>query len=321
MIRWGILGAGNIAHRFAASLEHVDDAELVAVSRRSEQKAREFLAEVPCAVDARAYGDHEALLADPAVDAVYISLPHEFHHAWSLAAIAAGKAVLCEKPAMLTADEMREVASASRSAGVLFMEAMKTRFVPAHEEVLRAVEHIGPVESVVATMCGNSLAKYIENGCCLLGGGPGSGVLLDCGIYCASWIDELLPGDIEVTGATCERYRDGSDVYCDAELLIGGVRAELECACDRAKPRVLRIEGARGTLVAPSPHRPERIELELSDGEARVIEAPYVVDDFYGQITHFCELLRRGAVESPVMPHAASIRCAEILDAIRIAMG
>ena len=67
MVRYGILGAGNIARRFAASLAHETHAELVAVSRRSEEKAREFLDQNPCAADARAYGSHEALLADPAV--------------------------------------------------------------------------------------------------------------------------------------------------------------------------------------------------------------------------------------------------------------
>lgn len=101
MIRFGILGAGNIAHRFAASLAKVEGAELVAASRRTAEKAAAFLAEVPCAPGARAYGDHEALLADPEVDAIYLALPHDLHHAWALRALDAGKAVLCEKPAML----------------------------------------------------------------------------------------------------------------------------------------------------------------------------------------------------------------------------
>ena len=317
MIRWGILGAGNIAHRFAASLEHVDDAELVAVSRRSEQKAREFLAEVPCAVDARAYGDHVALLADPAVDAVDISLPLDFQHAWCLAAIAAGKAVLCEKPAMLTADEMREVASASRSAGVLFMEAMKTRFVPLHDKVIDAIRGLGPIQSVKTSLCNDSIAHYIGTDCYVLGGGPGSGVLLDCGIYCASWIEELLTGDIGLDRAICERYGDGSDIYCDAHLNVGGVPAELECACDRALPRDLTVRCERGKIVVHDLHRARVAEMDWLDGGHMDIDAPYVVDDFHSEIEHFCGLMRAGSLESPVMPHAATVRCAEIIDVVR----
>ncbi|MEE1274686.1 MAG: Gfo/Idh/MocA family oxidoreductase, partial [Olegusella sp.] len=108
-VRWGILGAGNIAHRFAQSLSHVEGAELVALSCRSAEKAAAFAGEFGVersgvfsdealgAADAA----HTALLADPEVDAVYLSLPHALHHDWAVRALRAGKAVLCEKPAML----------------------------------------------------------------------------------------------------------------------------------------------------------------------------------------------------------------------------
>ncbi|WP_186365783.1 Gfo/Idh/MocA family protein [Enorma burkinafasonensis] len=320
MIRWGILGAGNIAHRFAASLAHVEGAELVAASCRSEGKAHAFLDAVPCAEGANAYGDHAALLADPDVDAVYLATPHAFHRAWALATIEAGKAVLCEKPAMLTAEEAREVTAAAHDAGVLFMEAMKTRFVPLHDTVVRHVGELGRIERVEASLCNDSLGHYIGTDVYVLGGGAGSGVLLDCGIYCASWLEELLPGSIGVTGAACTRYEDGSDVYCDGELTIGGVSAELECACDRAKPRELRVTGTNGTLVVEDLHRPQRARLVAADGSEHAIEMPYEVDDFYGQIAHFCGLMRAGATESPVMPHAATVRCAQILDAVSGAM-
>lgn len=229
MIRFGILGAGNIAHRFAASLAKVEGAELVAASRRTAGKAAAFLAEVPCAPGARAYGDHEALLADPEVDAIYLALPHDLHHAWALRALDAGKAVLCEKPAMLSEGEAAEVTAAARERGLLFMEAMKTRFVPLHPHVVDAVGALGPVARVHASLCNDALASYRTRDTYILGGGPGSGVLLDCGIYCASWLDELLPGEIAVERVDTAFY-EGSDVYVDACMTIGGVAAELECA-------------------------------------------------------------------------------------------
>ncbi|MBQ1840488.1 MAG: Gfo/Idh/MocA family oxidoreductase, partial [Atopobiaceae bacterium] len=140
MVRWAILGAGNIAHRFAASLAHVENAELVAASCRTREKAEAFLAEVPRAEGARAYAGHDALLADPKVDAIYLALPHQFHHEWAIKALRAGKAVLCEKPAMLTAVEMAEVAEVAHETGCLFMEAMKPRFVPLYAQVMQAAE-------------------------------------------------------------------------------------------------------------------------------------------------------------------------------------
>ncbi|WP_368285927.1 Gfo/Idh/MocA family protein [Enorma massiliensis] len=316
MIRFGILGAGKIAHRFAASLAKVEGAELVAASRRTAEKAAAFLAEVPCTPGARAYGDHEALLADPEVDAIYLALPHDLHHAWALRALDAGKAVLCEKPAMLSEAEAAEVTAAARERGLLFMEAMKTRFVPLHPHVVDAVGALGPVARVHASLCNDALAAYRTCDTYILSGGPGSGVLLDCGIYCASWLDELLPGEIAVERVDTAFY-EGSDVYVDARMTIGGVAAELECACDRARPRQLVVEGERGVLTVDDLHRPQHAELRIAGEPTRDLDAPYEVDDFYGQITHFCALMRAGDIESPLMPHAATCRCARILDAIR----
>lgn len=318
MIHFGILGAGNIAHRFAASLAKVEGAELVAASRRTAEKAAAFLAEVPCASGARAYGDHEALLADPEVDAIYLALPHDLHHAWALRALDAGKVVLCEKPAMLSEAEAAEVTAAARERGLLFMEAMKTRFVPLHPHVMDAVGALGPVARVHASLCNDALASYRTRDTYILGGGPGSGVLLDCGIYCASWLDELLPGEIAVERVDTAFY-EGSDVYVDARMTIGGVAAELECACDCARPRQLVVEGERGVLAVDDLHRPQHAELRIAGEQVRTLDVPYEVDDFYGQIIHFCSLMRVGALESPVMSHAATLRCARILDRIRAA--
>ena len=179
MVRFGILGAGNIARRFAASLAHETHAELVAVSRRSEEKAREFLDQNPCAEDARAFGSHEALLADPAVDAIYLALPHDLHREWAIAALRAGKAVLCEKPACVSEVEMREVAEVARDEGRLFMEAMKPRFTPTHGLVYNALPSIGELVRVEATLCNDMLGMVEGTGTYHMTPGPGAGVLLE----------------------------------------------------------------------------------------------------------------------------------------------
>ncbi len=316
MVRYGILGAGNIARRFAASLAHETRAELVAVSRRTEEKAREFLDQNPCAPAARAYGSHEALLADPAVDAIYLALPHALHRQWAIAALRAGKAVLCEKPACLNEDEMREVAEVARAEGRLFMEAMKPRLTPTHELVWRALPDIGELVRVEATLCNDMLGMVEGTGSYHMTPGPGSGVLLDCGIYCASWIEELCAGEpevVDVDGVT----KDGIDVYADALLRMGDIDVRLECAFDRAKPRTCTIVGTRGRIVVEELHRPQRAQV-LPDGEEAIeLAAPYVVDDFFGEVCHMTDLIERGETESPAMSLDASIRCARILDAVR----
>ncbi len=315
MVRFGILGAGNIAHRFAASLAHEERAQLVAVSRRTQEKAVAFLGEVPHAEGARGYGNHDELLADPEVDAIYLALPHAYHKEWALRALQAGKAVLCEKPAMLTAAEMREVADAARAGGVLFMEAMKPRFVPLYAQVQEAVKKIGPLTLVDATLC-NDMMDMVEGANTYhMTPGPGAGVLLDCGIYCASWLAEFCPGAelVSVTGA----QKDGVDTYVDARFSNGPTAARLECAFDRAKPRTATLAGARGRIVVDDLHRPVRATLELDGEEPQVLDAPYVVDDFFGEITHFVSLVEEGVHESPLMTLDDSIACAELVDAIR----
>ena len=359
IIRWGIMGAGRIAQRFAESLRHDPRCRLVAASGRTPEKVAAFAEKfgidpahayaqdpvrqgsatdaaaggTPAASDATATSlttavplsaarlspnPHEALVADPAVDAVYLALPHGLHRMWAVRALKAGKAVLCEKPAALTADEVRAIAAEARQSGTLFMEGMKARFVPLYAEVKRllAEDAIGELRRVEASLC-NDVPPAALEGTYLLDGAQG-GVLLDCGIYCASWLDDLLPGPFAVTDRQVETYH-GVDAYDCAELAFaeGGRTARLECSFNRAKPRQAVLVGEKGCITVDDLHRAQRLTLEVAGQAPRVIERPYVVDDFFGEVTHFNDLLEQGACESPVMPLAASIRCAEILDAVR----
>jgi len=322
MVRFGILGAGNIAHRFAASLSHEPRAELVAASCRSMQKAEAFLADVPHAAGARAYGNHDDLLADPAVDAIYLALPHDLHHAWAIAALRAGKAVLCEKPATLTAANMQDIAHVATQTGTCFMEAMKPRFVAIYQPVMDAVAQLGHIRYVEATLCNDMLGFVEGSGSYHMTPGPGAGVLLDCGTYCASWIAALCAGEPELL--SCESVlRNGIDVYVNARMMFGPIEATLECAFDRAKPRQAVIIGERGRVVVDDLHRPQHATIELVDKEPRELVVPYVVDDFFGEVTHFVSLVEDGAtrpgtaLESPVMSLDDSVRCAHILDVVR----
>ena len=316
MIRFGILGAGNIARRFAASLAHEPRASLAAASCRTAEKARAFLAGVPAEPAARAYGDHDELLADADIDAIYLALPHQLHHAWALRALDAGKAVLCEKPAMLTAAEMAEVADVARARGTLFMEAMKPRFVPLYPKVMDALSRIGALRRVEATLCNDMLGAVAQAGSYHMTPGPGAGVLLDCGTYCASWIAALAPERPQLVQARAE-LRDGIDVYVDARYRCDGWEARLECAFDRARPRTATLVGERGRIVVEDLHRPQRAAVELAGAPAQLLEAPYEVDDLFGEIRHFVGLVEAGETESPRMSLADSLACAQLLDAAR----
>lgn len=328
-IRWGILGAGRIAERFCASLAHVEGAELVAASFRTAVKAGRFSA-VHALDRASCYSDeelgsegaaHEALLARDDLDAIYLALPHGLHHRWAIAALRAGKAVLCEKPAALSAQEMQDIARVATEEDVLFMEAMKTRFVPLYRQTraLVASGGIGEVLRVEAVLA-NDMGNRIAAGTDYLSDAVSGGVLYDAGIYCASWLEDFLPAMPELT-AVDFRLEAGVSSFVDAELRCGSVTARLATAADTALPgRFARIVGTRGTLVVDDLHRPQTARLLTADEKPRALEVPYEVDDFYGELAHFTELVRLGQKESPVMPLAASLGCAQIIDAVRAAI-
>lgn len=313
MIQWGILGAGNIAHRFAASLAGEPDCRLAAISGRNPEKLKAFSALFGNPVW---YTDHQALIDDPQVDAIYLALPHGLHREWAVKALAAGKAVLCEKPAVLHQEEMAQIARTAREHDTLFMEAMKTRFVPAYpkiREVLASGE-IGTITGMTACICNNSL-DHIPAGCYLIDPVQG-GILWDCGIYAVSWAEDFGKGNFRVT-ETETRFLYGVDSYVRARLEFENIPVTVEAAFDKKKPRETVFYGTKGELHVHEQHRSQGFTVLPRGGKPYTVELPYEGDDFSGQIRHFVSCLKEGRTESPVMPLEASLRCAEIIDRIR----
>ena len=126
-LRWGILGTGNIAHQFSTGLQAANRSVLSAVGSRTIESATTFARAHHTPV---AHGSYEALLADPHVDAIYNSLPNTLHHRWTIAALRAGKHVLCEKPFAVTTAEAQEMFDVARQCGRVVIEAFMYRSHP-----------------------------------------------------------------------------------------------------------------------------------------------------------------------------------------------
>src|SRR5687768_4634167 len=146
-LRWAILGTGNIARQFAVGVTASSRGVLTAVGSRSLEAAEEFARGYAVT---HAYGRYDEALLGRDVDAVYISLPNSMHHEWTLAALRAGKHVLCEKPFAVTAAEADEMFDAAQKAGRLVMEAFMYRCHPQTAAVLDAVRDgaIGEVKLI-----------------------------------------------------------------------------------------------------------------------------------------------------------------------------
>ena len=335
-IRWGIMGAGNIAHRFAASLAKVEGCELAAIAGRSAAKLDAFAEEFPVPAD-RCYADddcaaaralaYERLVADSDLDAVYVALPHGMHAEWACRLLRAGKAVLCEKPAVVSAAEARRIESAARESGSLFMEAMKTRFMPARDRVHEVLAS-GELGAITSLTCVHRIDYGEPPSAYLLDPAQG-GCLLDLGCYDVNWVCDLLDDPIEVERVNAE-WRAVSGLRFDGEparvdwaddvrLTAGGVPVHLDLAGGSSTYEARAfIECERGNIEVPLLHRPMGLIVHRDGAPEERIEAP-CIDDFHGEIAHFCRLLREGAQESPIMPLAATVRNARVIDAIKAA--
>ncbi len=136
IIRWGILGVGNIAHKFAEGLKVVPNSELFAVGSRNFQKAQEFGNHYNIS---KIYGSYEELASDPEVDVIYIATPHNLHFSNTMMCLEKGKNVLCEKPFAVNGREVRQMIAKAREKNLFLMEAMWSRFIP---HIIKAKEMI-----------------------------------------------------------------------------------------------------------------------------------------------------------------------------------
>lgn len=187
-VRWGILGAGNIARSFAQDINRQAGMELSAVGSRSKEKAEQFGSELNIP---GAYDSYEKLIADQDVDVVYIATPHVFHLEQSLLCLDAGKPILVEKPFMMNAEETAEVVTFARKKGLFCMEAMWMRFIPTMREAVKLITSgaIGEIQMISA-----SLGYYndFDSASRLFNPNLGGGAMLDLGVYPLSLIVQLL---------------------------------------------------------------------------------------------------------------------------------
>ncbi|MEJ0081609.1 MAG: Gfo/Idh/MocA family oxidoreductase [Puia sp.] len=147
-IRWGILGCGRIAKKFASDLTLVEGAALSAVGARRIDDARAFAKEFPAR---HVHGSYEDLVSNPDVDVIYIATPHALHHEHTLLCLNHKKAVLCEKAFALNLRQAKEMVAVARDRKVFLMEALWSKFLPQYQKVqeLIAAGELGEIKSIL----------------------------------------------------------------------------------------------------------------------------------------------------------------------------
>ncbi len=353
VIRWGLWGTGRLAHNVADDFSRATNAVLMSVGSRSDERARAFARDHRIA---RSVAGLDALLRDEELDAIYVASPNALHVADCLAVIAAGKAVVCEKPFALDAAGARQIAEAARARGVFCMEAMWTRFIPAVVEARLRIDRgdLGPVR----LLQGNFAYAVAPKGApALFDPASGGGALLDRGVYLISLAQHFLGAPEQVDGIA-QWHSSGVDEQSAYQLrFAGGAVAAFSASLSAHGSNDFRVFGEHGRLSLHDPfYRARRLSYQpsyvpadepaasgppsgwkaalrssVTAQAARLALDPLLQrlsgrktmsmifpgHGYQFQLSEASRCIATGLTESSVMPLADSIAVMETLDALR----
>jgi predicted dehydrogenase len=293
-VRWGILPVSkHFDLRVFQPLAATPQAEIAAVASRDAEKASNAAARYGVA---KAYGSYDDLLADPRVEAVYISLPNDMHAEWSVRAMRAGKHVLCEKPFGLNASEVSATAAVARDTGKLLMEAFMYRFHPQWVHVKKLIER-GEIGKIIATHCffsfnltdPDNIRNRMESG---------GGSLYDIGCYAVSsarWIMGREPH--RVMSLLNRDASFGTDTVSSAILDFGSARSTFTVSTQAFSSQRVDILGSGGRISVELPFNayndvPMSVEITTGVG-TRVYRSP-VADQYGLMFAAVSEAIRTG---------------------------
>jgi predicted dehydrogenase len=316
--RWGIIATGGIARSFAEDLALLDDARLVAVGSRTAESAQAFGAQFDVA---NRHASYQGLVEDPDVDAVYISTPHPGHHEAALQAIAAGKAVLVEKPFTMDAAQANELIEAARGQGTFLMEAMWARWLPHMVEVRRILDSgvLGEIVSVTAEH-----GQWFEHDpeFRLFKPELGGGALLDLGIYPVSFASMVLGTPETITAVSSPAFT-GVDAQTSMIFTYGGAHAVLTTTSYALTENAAAINGTEARLlIAGTFYRPSSVRvIDREQNEIERVEIAVAGNGLRFEAAEVGRCLRAGLTESPVLPLSETLSIMQTMDEVRRQIG
>lgn len=312
MLRWGFLSASGIAHEMARDFA-IAGLQIHAVAARDLAKANEFADKF--AIPKR-YGSYQELVADPAIDIVYVSTLQTFHFEHTMLAVTAGKHVLCEKPFTINAEQAIKIEQAAKAKGVMVMEAMWTRFLPNHVELYKDLESgiIGEISLVSADH--SQALRHVPR---LWDAACGGGALLDLGVYPVSFAHRILgePVGIKAFAKLTDQTIDEITVATlDYE---NGAKAAFTTSMSSAGPVTAFVLGTKGRVEISGSFY-SHVEYRVFDNQNNLLKHYVPVMTGRGmqhQAIHFEKCLTEGLLDSPDLPIAETIQILQNMDEIR----
>lgn len=313
MFRIGILGAGHIAEKMAATITRMEGTEAYAVASRDIAKAEDFAGRYGFT---KAYGSYQELAEDPDVDLIYVATPHTLHHGHVRLCLGHGKPVLCEKAFMANAREALDVISLSEEKGVFLAEAIWTRYMPFSRTIREIIDGgaIGTPHMLTA-----SLGYPVSHKERIMRPELGGGALLDLGVYTLNFASMIFGDQIGRIVSACVRSDTGVDLQDSITIeYVDGKMAVLQATALCANDRQGIISGDQGYLVIDNINNPLEAALYSRDHTLQqTFHAPEQITGFEYQVRACMDAIRQGHTETGFMPHSESLRIMKIMDSLR----
>jgi predicted dehydrogenase len=319
-MRIGVIGAAGIVGRaLIEPARKVDEVEVAAVAARDPERAAKFAKEHEVPVVHQSYDE---LLADDSLDAIYVPLANSLHAQWTIAALEAGRHVLCEKPFASNAAQAAEMVATAERTGRVLVEAYHWRYHPVADRMLELARSIGPLEELEARFSISIPSENIRYDLALAGGS-----FMDLGCYCMHVVRTIADDNPRVVSAIAVEGPKGIDLSMEANLKFGdSLDAVVSCSMvgETSWPESMsvRARGRAGQLEILNPMAPQwghRIQAELADGTTvdEVIDAAGTSYDY--QLRAFCRAV--SGEEEPLTGGADAIANMTAIDHVYTASG
>lgn len=317
-VRWGVLGVASIfERRMAPAFASAENAEIVALASRSRDRAEAAAERFSIA---RAFGAYDDLLADPRVEAVYIPLPNHLHVEWTLAALAAGKHVLCDKPLSPVFADAQQCAQAAQSSGLRLMEGFMHRHHPQHARAAEIAQSGALGDIVHFRGAFTYAAEARHKSTYRFDASAGGGALLDVGVYPLNTARLLFGSEPEsvIAAQVLDPQGSGVEVRVIATLNFpGGRTAVIEGGFDQTFTIRYDLVGSVGVVSSERAYQPGDgpVTLSLRTGDDVRTETIPGTNHYVREIEHFGQCVRDP--EKPLWPGEDGLAQARVVEAVR----
>lgn len=318
-MKWGIIGPGGIASKFAEALMQSKQGQLYAIASRSVERATEFAKRYNVALTYNQYSD---LMNDNEVDIIYIATPHSHHYQLAKQCLEAGKHILLEKPLTINAAQTKILIALAQAKGLLFQEALWSRFMPCFTQVKQWIEagKIGTlhyIQSDIGFAFGDQAEHRLNNP--LLAGGA----LLDLGVYSISLSLFLLDQVPDKIQAMSHLSASGIDEQTQVNMHFPkGQLSQFSCSIKAKCTNSMTLVGELGRIHLPEHFWVgEEAQLWLDGKLLETAKFPHAVNGFEYQIEESMRCVLAGQVCSEFMPHQASLAVMQVMDEVRKQIG